>query len=1667
MSDTPVATGPARHPARHPARPAGQPATGGCLHDMVADHARRAPGAVAVEFGDGHLTYAELDSRAETLARGLRELGVRPGQVVGIAVERSVELVVGLLGILKTGAAYLPVDPDYPRRRIAFMLADTGASVLLTQRRLLPRLPDHDLVRCLDDDWPAAAARDTPPVPAHTAPDDPAYVIYTSGSTGTPKGVMVSHTSLITLLRPCSFARLDEDETLLQFVSISFDVAMFELWGALVNGGRLVVAPPGPLSAEELADLVQRHGVTTLWLTAGLLPHLTPPVTRRLRGLRQLLAGGDVLPPKACAALLADLPETALVNGYGPTEATVFAAAHRVTADGLEPSVPIGRAVAGTRLHVLDGDLRPVPDGTPGELHIGGAGVAFGYHGRPALTARRFVPDPFSDRPGSRLYRTGDQVLRLPDGALRFLGRTDGQTKIRGFRVEPGEVETALTAHPGVHHAVVTVLAGEDAGHRRLVGYVVLRPGEAAREDLVGELREHLRRTLPDHMVPGALLVLDAFPLTPSGKIDRAALPHPAAAVSATPFTAATSALQDAVAELCADVLGLDRPRLAPHEDFFALGGDSLLATGLVSRIRQVLGVELPLREVFDRPTPAALEPRIRAALGERTGSPPVVPAPREGPLPLTHSQQRLWFLDQLEPETATYNLPSLFRLRGGLDAAALRRALRELATRHEVLRTAYPARDGEPRRVCLPPADVPLAIDDLRALPGDERPRRATQLIAEDVATPFDLARGPLLRARLVRSAEDEHLLLVTVHHIVCDGWSMDVILRDLSELYAAIAEERPAALRPLPVQYGDYAVWQRDRSSGPALEEQLAYWTRQLDEAPPVLELPADRPRPPVRTSTGGTHWIDIPAPLARAVADTARAEDSTVFMTLLAAFALVLRRQCDRDDIVVGTPVAGRTSLETEDLIGLFMNTLALRVDLSGDPTVRDLLRRVRELTVDACTHQELPFERLVEALRPDRDLARTPLVQILFNHIVLHEDDVRAGGLHWRREPVDEVAAKFDLSLYVWEGARGTRCQFIFNADLYDAERIHSLAGQYLEAVRALCADPSAALSSISLSTPEWRRRTTARPPARSAPPDLATRILDTAARHPDRRAVTGPEGDCTYGELVLRAGRLAATLHAHGVGRGDVVAVPAARSAWSQATALAVAWTGAVFAPLDPAHPTPWLRQRLAQLRPAAVVDLHGGHDLAGPTVIRTEHLPDRAAAPPAARTADPTAPAFVLFTSGSTGTPKGVVSSQLPLCRFLDWQADRFGLGERDRFGALSGLGHDPVLRDMFAGLWSGGEVHWPDEDSAREPALTAHWLRRQAVTALHLPPPLLDLITTADDTPVPALRHLFFGAAPLRRAHVRAARRWAPEAEYVNFYGTTETPQAAAFFPVPRGLRLPGVPIGTGTAEARILVLDPSGTPAGPGELGEIAVRSPYLALGYLADDGHPAPGGDLAVDRNAFAAGQYRTGDLGRFRPDGTVDLVGRRDRRIDLRGFRIEPAEIETALAAHPDLWEAAVTAHDERLVAYVVPAPGAAPTPGEVRAHLAEVLPAQLVPHRVVLTDMLPMTSNGKVDLDALAALDLAVAPPAAGHRAPSGTVERELAALWQEVLGAPPAHRDQSFFEVGHSLLAAQYVARIRQRLGVRVPLRALFAHPTVATLAGLVKEPAGLVEEPR
>ncbi len=1673
------------------------------VYELFAAQAARTPGAPAVVHGDAVLTYAELEARACRLAARLRALGVGPESRVGICMERGPGLMAAVLAVLAAGGAYVPLDPGYPRERLAYVLADAGVGVLLTEEHLAARLPDFggEVVLPDGDGHEDTGALPHPP----PSPDNLAYVIYTSGSTGTPKGVAMTQGALVNLLCWQQGEWRHPGAATLQFTSIGFDVSFQEIFSCWLSGGRLVL-----LGEEERRDpalvleRLESGGVERLFLPYVALQQLAELGAERgiyPSALREVQTAGEQLRVTEPIRRWLSGTGAALTNQYGPSETHVATAHALAGLPGEWPLLPpIGRPVANARCLVLDARGEPAPAGVPGELYLGGACLARGYLGRPGLTAEKWVPDPFAAEPGARLYRTGDRARWRGDGTLEFLGRADQQVKVRGFRIEPGEIEATLERHPGVREALVA--AREDgAGERRLVAYLVAAEGGAPAPEA---LRAHLGATLPDYMVPAAFVLLDSLPLTATGKVDRRALPAPEPAGAAGEHAAPRTPTEEVLAGIWAAVLGIER--VGRDAGFWELGGHSLLATRVAARVREAFGVELPLRALFEAPTVAALAARVDALAGSGGGSPapPLVRAPRDRPLPLSFAQRRLWFIDQLEPGTAAYTLPVQLRLRGPLDAAALGRALDELARRHEALRTVFAVVDGEPVQVVRPAPRGVLAEVELSGLGPAAAESEARRLSAAEVRRPFDLARGPLFRATLLRLGAQDAALLLSLHHAVSDGWSMGVLKRELSVLYGAFLAGEASPLPELAFQYGDWAAWQRAWLRGETLERQTGFWRERLAGAPPVLELPADAPRPAVQGHRGARATLLLPRPLADELRALARREGATLFMTLLAAWKLLLARLAGQDDVVVGTPVAGRSRTEAEGLVGFFVNSLALRTDLSGDPAFRELLGRVRETTLGAYQHQDLPFEQVLEAVRPERSLSHAPVFQVFFNLFSFEEAEVDLPGLAAEPMPWDaEEQAKFDLTLYVLPEEDGIWLSLLYDADLFNAERTAEMLEQFRLVLEHAVRDPGAAIASYSLVTPSARERL----PDPALPLDggwlgsVPAVFAAHAARAPERLAVEDAEERWSYGELDARSRQLARWLAAHGVAPGDVVAVYGHRSASLVWALLGILRAGAAFLVLDPAYPAlrlasylriarpaGWLRIAAAGEPPAAV------EEAAAATARCRLVLPGRAEAARAGLLADqpaedpgiaigPDSLAYLSFTSGTTGTPKAVMGRHGSLTHFLPWLRDEFALDEADRFTLLSGLGHDPLQRDVFTPLQLGAAVCVPDAGAWETRGGLARWMRDARVTVAHLTPAMGKLVTDrppeqARET-VDSLRLVFLVGEALTRADVARLQGLAPRVQVVNYYGSTETQRAVGWFPVPDGFVESSardvVPLGRGIPDVQLLVLNRAGALAGVGEPGEIHLRSPHVALGYLDD---PA----LTAERflaNPLGAGPddrvYRTGDLGRYRPDGVVEPLGRADRQAKIRGFRVEPGEVEAALAEHPAVREATVAvrgdaAGEARLAAYVVPA-AEAPDPAELRAWLRERLPEHMVPASLTPLEALPLTPNGKLDRGALPEPAWAPSGEEGPDAAPRTPTEEVLAGIWSESLGVERVGPDADYFALGgHSLAATGMLSRVRAAFGVEVPLRAVFEAPVLRRLAeridGLAREGAGAVLPP-
>jgi amino acid adenylation domain-containing protein len=1656
---------------------ASEPTRPRCMHELFEEHAARTPEAVAVVYEDEELTYGELNRRANQLAHYLKKLGVGPQVLVGICVERSVEMIVGLLGILKAGGTYVPLDPTYPQERLRFMLEDSQTPVLLTQQSLLPDLPvEKARVVCLDADWPLVAREGTGNPAAAATPESLAYCIYTSGSTGRPKGVMVCHRTVVHLFHALQpEIGFDAGDVWTVVHSYAFDFSVWEIWGALLHGGRLVVVPLWVTrTPSAFYDLLRTQRVTILNQTPSAFAQLI--AERGEDGwesgelpLKLVVLGGDALPQELFARI--GPGSTPVWNFYGPTEATVWTTVQRL--DRNDGAVSIGRPMADTQVYVLDRRQQPVPVGVAGELYIGGDGLAKGYLNRPALTAEKFIAHPFSAEEGARLYRTGDLVRRLADGRLDFLGRIDHQVKVRGFRIELGEVEAALSAHPSVGECVV-MAREDDRGDKRLVAYLVAAPGE---EGDVTMWREHLRSRLPEYMVPSAFVTLDSLPLTPNGKVDRKALPAPGEDAGRDEMRQPRTPVEEVLAGIFAEVLRVKA--VGVEESFFDLGGHSLLATQLMSRVREAFSVEVALRKLFEEPTVAGLASHVEGLLRSAQGIsvPPITRASRDGHLPLSFSQYGQWFIDQLEAGSAFYNIPVAVRLSGALDVEAMERAFAEVVRRHEVLRTRFAEADGEPVQLISPPAPLSLPVTDLSGLGEADREAEVTRRANAETHELFDLTAGPLLRVSLLRLSDEEHVVLLTMHHIVTDGWSIGILIKEVAALYEAFSQGLESPLPELKLQYADYAAWQRGWLQGEVLEQQLSYWRKQLGGSPAVLELPTDRPRPAVQSFRGATCPVSLSATLTEALLELSRREGVTLFMTLLAAFQTLLYRYSGQEDVSVGAPVAGRSQRNTEDSIGYFANTLVLRTSLSGELSFRELLGRVREVSLEAFTHQDVPFEKVVEALQPKRDLSYNPLFQVLFALHNLPTQAITLPELTLTMVPAESVTSRFDMALDLRAGAQGVRGSLEYSTDLFDERTIKSLIRHLENLLESAVAEPERRLSELPLLTVDEREQMLVGWNDAKAEYPRDTCLHEVfeahAERTPEAVAVCYEAERITYGELNRRANRLARHLRRRGVGSGDLVAICVERSLDMVVGLLGILKSGAAYVPLDPAYPRERLRFVLEDSRAAVLLTQSGilhtlpvaddvqvlCLDTDWEAVAReSDENPGRAA------TADGLA--YVIYTSGSTGRPKGVQVGHRSAVCLLEVTRPVFDFNPDDVWTVFHSYGFDFSVWEIWGCLLSGGRLVVVPGAMTYSPAALYRMLCEERVTVLSLTPSAVRQVVQArEDYPEqsPSFRLIVCGGEAFPGDLAPQLLGWG--VPVWNFYGPTEATVWAIIKQVePDDIQHASVPIGRPIANTQAYVLDRRQQPVPVGVAGELYIGGDGLARGYL---NRPALTAEKFIAHpfcTEPGARLYRTGDLARFLADGRLDFLGRIDHQVKVRGFRIELGEVEAALSAHASVSECVVVARedepgDKRLVAYLVGTSDTqAVAAGELREHLRSRLPEYMVPSAFVLLPELPLTHSGKVDRKALPAPGIDDAAGRGGIQQPQTPVEEVLAGIFAEVLRVREVGVDENFFDLGgHSLLATQLMSRVREVFSVEVGLRRLFEGPTVAELAAHVQ----------
>ncbi|WP_415878280.1 amino acid adenylation domain-containing protein [Methylomonas sp. TEB] len=1652
-----------------------------CLQALFEAQVERTPNAVALSFEDNSLTYAELNAKANRLAHYLIEHGVGPDVLVGICIERSLEMVIGLLGVLKAGGAYVPIDPHYPEERLRYMLDDAGVSLLLT-RSGLAELTDFDRQRSfyLDADWLQAAFYPAHNPAVRNRSQDLAYIIYTSGSTGQPKGVAVAHGNALHSTQARFAYYADPVRAYLLLSSFAFDSSVAGIFWTLGQGGCLCL--PSEEAGKDpaaLAALIERQRVSHLLALPSLYTLLLEQASEKLKSLKAAIVAGEACATDVVKRHFDALPQTKLYNEYGPTEATVWSSVYQASLDNLDRPLAIGRPISNARLYILDSHLNPTPVGVAGELYIGGAGIVRGYLNRPALNAERFIPDPFQAGVG-RLYKTGDLVRYRADGAIEFLGRIDQQVKIRGFRIELGEIEAQLLAHPDVKEAAV--LAREDQpGDKRLVAYLV---EEQLGTLVTDELKVRLKHALPDYMMPTAFVVLDEMPLSANGKLDRKKLPAPDIGEQLRKqYVAPRTETETLLAEIWREVLGVEK--VGVEDDFFELGGHSLLATQLASRVAKRFAINLPLRSVFEAGNVATLaeiiddEKRAHPAGAMEYGKFTIAAAMRSAPIPLSFSQQRLWFLDQLEPNSPLYNIAVALRLTGRLDIAALKQSFSEIVRRHEILRTIFETGEGgEPVQKILPSLALEIERMDLSAT---GRPSDWQALCHDEAAKPFDLGRGPLIRAGLLILADSgdsqEAILMLTVHHIVSDGWSSAVLVKEFAALYRAFARHQASPLAELPIQYADFACWQRHWLSGEELDRQIGYWRERLEGASCVLELPTDRPRPALMTYRGAHYGFEIPPALALQARALSNRYNVSLFMLLLSVFKLLLSRHSGQTDVSVGTPVANRNRREIEDLIGFFVNTLVLRSDLSANPTFAELLEQIRTTVLDAQNHQDLPFEKLVEALQPARDASSSPLFQVMF---VLQNHDGLALSLPDLEVAVledDSRTAKFDLTLHIQDWPNGRlRGSFEYNTDLFDAETVARWARHYLILLQAALERPQMRIFELPMLTDgekrrlleDWNATEVEYPQGRCIHQLFEAQVEKT----PNAVALSFEDRSLTYTELNAKANQLAHYLIAQGLGPDILVGICIERSLEMVIGLLGILKAGGAYVPLDPNYPEERLAFMLDDIAPIAVLTQakFAGRSFGCAQVLSLDgdwvSIETYSAVNPRSDIR-PENLAYCIYTSGSTGQPKGAGVPHRGILNRLQWMQAEYRLDGNDHVLQKTPYSFDVSVWEFFWPLMTGARLVVASPELHKDSFGLVELIRRERITILHFVPSMLQaFVETPEVEQCGSLKWVICSGEALPADLVQRFQQKLP-AELHNLYGPTEASVDVSYWACPVDCRESAIPIGQPIANIRLYILDLSLNPVPAGTPGELHIAGIGLGRGYLQRPGLTAE--KFIPDPYGPAGSRmYKTGDLARYRADGVIDYLGRIDHQVKIRGFRIELGEIEAQLLEHSDIKEAVVLARedqpgDKRLVAYLVEDQLGTLPLDDLKAQLSRALPDYMVPSAFVVLDAMPLSANGKLDRKKLPAPNFSGQLKIA-YVAPCTITEHVLAEIWQEVLGVEQVGSRDDFFALGgHSLLATQLFFLAQKRLATTVTFKAFLTEPTIAAQARLIDE--GLTSE--
>ncbi|WP_341528319.1 amino acid adenylation domain-containing protein [Nostoc sp. UHCC 0302] len=1655
-----------------------------CIHQLFEAQVEKTPHSIAVVFKEEQLTYQELNHRANKIAHYLQSLGVKPEVLVGICVERSLEIIIGMLGILKAGGAYVPLDPTYPKERLSFMLSDSQVQVVLTQEKFVEELTASGAKLVCLNDKESFHREGNENLSSGVALENLAYVIYTSGSTGTPKGVLIQHQGVCNLIQAqIKLFDVQQNSRVLQFASFSFDASVWEIFMALCSGASLYLGTQDSLRpGTDLMQFLREQSITQVTLPPTALAALPK---EELPNLQNIIVAGEACNPK----LIAEWAKgRRFFNAYGPTESTVCATVAEYTGG---TQLTIGRAIANTQVYILDQDQQLVPIGTAGELYIGGDGLARGYLNRPELTKEKFIPHPFEKAEGSRLYKTGDLARFLPDGNIEFLGRIDHQVKIRGFRIELGEVEALLSQYPDVEQAVV--IAREDIpGDKRLVAYIVPNQIDVS----VTTLKRFLQEKLPNYMVPAVFIILDSLPLTPNGKVDRQNLP---ACDRSRPeleetFIAPRNFTEETLFSIWAELLGLEQ--IGIYDNFFNLGGHSLIAVQMLSRIREGFQVELFFHHIFANPTIAGLAGLIEqhSHLKQQLQRPAMQPISRTGYLPASFAQERVYFIQEVAPESTAYQAQVTLRFTGKLNVAALEQCLSEIVRRHEIFRTTFPAVDGRLFQVIHPAEAISLAVVDLQTFPESEQEAESQRLFDAEVQKPFYLDKLPLVRWLLLKLSDQDHLLIHIEHHMVHDGWSFNnVFLNEFLELYQAFCLGNHSPLPELTFQFADYAHWQREWVKSQEAKAQLAYWQQQLSGSPPLLELPYDRPRPAEQTYNGAQVRVELPISLCESLRVLSRQEGITLFMTTLATFLVMLRRYTGQDDLCVGTAVANRRMRETEKLIGMIVNNLVLRTDLSGNPTFRELLDRVRQVSLEAFANEDLPFDKVVEVLKPVRNLSYNPLFQVMFSFHDSPRPDLTLPELNIKTNvALSNKSTKFDLDVVLIPqhgGEKGISVIWEYNTDLFDAATIQQMAEQYQTLLEGIVANPEQRVSELSLLTQtqqqllvEWNQTHREYPSQECVHELFAAQVELT----PNAVAIQQEGQQLTYRELSDRANQVAHYLQSLGVKSETLVGICVERSLEMIVGLLGILKAGGAYVPLDPAYPQERLADILEDTQLSILLTQERFEDklpdYAGKTICLDtdwEIIAQHSTANPTSNV-QPHNLAYIIYTSGSTGKPKGVMIEHQSLMNFVITAMHEYGINASDKILQFASICFDTSIEEILPCLSVGATLVLRTGEMLHSSDEFWRCCREWQLTVLDLPTAYWHQLVaelTSEDSRIPeSLRMVIIGG---EEAQLEKVKRWhssiahfSHPPQLLNSYGPTEATVITTLNPLTPAAT--SVSIGRPISNVQVYILDQYLQPVPIGVPGELHIGGAGLARGYWQ---RPELTAEKFIE-NSESDRLYKTGDLARFRADGNLEYLGRVDNQVKIRGFRIELGEIEAVLRQHPQVLQAVVIAREDipgqkRLVAYVVPqqmestvgTQGLAPL---LRDFLKHKLPNYMIPAAFVLLETLPMTPNRKVDYRALPAPDLSQSAED-NFVAPQTLTEERLAAIWSEILRLKQVGIHDNFFELGgDSILSIQVISRANQA-GIQIAPKQLFKYQTIAELAAVagitrqVKAEQGLV----